>query len=394
MGSAALKPSAAVSQLLRNRRKELNLTLREVSERIAEYGERFPTSTLVRIEQGKLDPGIRRLHLLLRLYEIPPHLVADLVELEELAVDEPKSKDLNALYSEGIEFWRKGDIGQALAYLFAIRQYVPDDDNTRLLRQKATLGFAVAARDLGKLKLARQLVEDLLCEPPDSSMLVQLLVTASTIWRGLGSLEMALASIRQAELHLDPADRQQSAWVLHQEAKLLFESGKLEEAATVLESALKRYRSLKDTEGEARGLTVRVRLLEAQGDLDGALECARQAIALAERCGHELSMISNRMVLGRLLVKSGDPAAGLDQLHKALSQAVLKGDRIAEFHAHYHLWKAHEALGDRDRMRFEQKAASYFVKFIDSHSPEAEEVRRILAKEETGVRSLVTAPVL
>jgi transcriptional regulator with XRE-family HTH domain len=88
MGSAALKPSVAVGRLLRQRRKEMKLTLREVSERMADRGDRIPTSTLVRIEQGKLDPGVRRLHLLLRLYDLPPHLIADLVERVEAVVEE------------------------------------------------------------------------------------------------------------------------------------------------------------------------------------------------------------------------------------------------------------------------------------------------------------------
>ena len=89
MGSAALKPSLAIGRLLREKRKERQLTLREVSERMAERGGRIPISTLVRIEQGKLDPGVRRLHALLRFYDVPPHLVADLVELEDLAVELP-----------------------------------------------------------------------------------------------------------------------------------------------------------------------------------------------------------------------------------------------------------------------------------------------------------------
>lgn len=379
MGSAALRPSTAVSQLLRTRRKELKLTLREVSERIAEYGERFPTSTLVRIEQGKLDPGTRRLHLLLRLYDIPPHLVADLVELEEMAVEEPSSRDLGELYDLGIKHWKEGRIGQALAYLFAIRQQVPEDDESRIMRQKATHGFAVAARDLGKLKLARQLVEELLCEPPHSSMAVQTLITASTIWRGLGSPDMALASIRQARVLLKPEHAQQAAWVLHQEAKLLMESGALDESEQVLDKAVSTYRQLRDTEGEARALTVRVGLLGAKGDLEGALETARRALRLAEECGHELSIISCSLETGRLLIKAGAPGDALAHLHRALSQAVRQRNRIAEFHAHYHLWKAHEALADRDRVRFELRAAGYFVKFIDSQSPEAEEVRNLLA---------------
>ena len=66
-----MKPAVSVGRLLRRKRKDLRLTLREVSERMAERGDRIHVSTLVRVEQGKLDPGVRRLHLLLRLYDVP-----------------------------------------------------------------------------------------------------------------------------------------------------------------------------------------------------------------------------------------------------------------------------------------------------------------------------------
>lgn len=164
MGSAAVKPSPAVSHLLRSRRLEMNLTLREVSEKLAERGERFPESTLVRVELGKLDPGVRRLHLLLSLYQIPPHLVADLVELEEHAVEAPEGTDLDALLRKGVEFLKQGNTGQALAHIFAIKRQESDNPKSRALRQDATLAIASAARDLGKLHLARQLVEDVLCD--------------------------------------------------------------------------------------------------------------------------------------------------------------------------------------------------------------------------------------
>jgi tetratricopeptide (TPR) repeat protein len=378
MGSAALKTSVAVGRLLRNRRKELRLTLREVSERIAEAGESFPTSTLVRVEQGKLDPGIRRLHILLRLYDIPPHLVADLVELEKLAVEEPKGKDLETLCREGVELWKKGEIGEALAYLFAIRQHVPDDDKSRLLRQRATLNFAIAASDLGKHKLARQLMDDLLCEPPDPALISRVLIFAASVWRGLGSVEMALASIRQAATHVADDDDQQRAWVLHQEARLLVETGDLKGAKRALDRVMKLYRELGDKDGEARASIVNVNLHLARGEVKAALTCARRTLRMAEEHGLDLSVLSSRLEIGRLLIMSGSSKKALEPLHKALAQATGLGERRAEFYAHYHLWKAHEALGDRDRAKFELHAASYFVQFIEDPVPEAAEVRALI----------------
>lgn len=386
MGSAALKPSAAVGRLLRQRRKELRLTLREVSERMAEIGEPFPTSTLVRVEQGKLDPGVRRLHLLLRLYNVPAHLVSDLVELEELAVEEPAGKDLETLFRDGIAHWKRGNVGEALSHLFAIRQHVPADEKSRVLRQNATHTFAVAARELGKLRLARQLVDDLLCEPPDPSLMARVLILASTLWNRQGSVEMALALIRRAADHVRPGDHKEQAWILHHEAKLLVAVGELDEATQVLDRAARLYRKLKNVHGEIQTMIVRVSALEEAGDPDAAISCARKVIRMAERNDHALLAVSGRLDLGRLLVTHGAPEKGLEELRKVLSEAVLLEDRIAEFYAHYQLWKAYQTLGQSEPMKFEFQAAAHFVQFIDEPSPEAEEIRRLADERKRGGR--------
>src|SRR5262245_21964846 len=108
MPAGSVRPSAALGRLLRERRTTLRLSLSEVSRRLAATGSPVPHSTLVRIEQGRLDPGVRRLHQLLRLYEIPPHLVADVVELEDMASRERVEGSVEQLYKQGIDAWRRG----------------------------------------------------------------------------------------------------------------------------------------------------------------------------------------------------------------------------------------------------------------------------------------------
>lgn len=377
MGSAAVQPSVAVGRLLRQKRQEMRLTLREVSERLGGRGQRIPASTLARLEQGKLDPGVRRLHLLLDFYRVPPHLVADLIELENLAIEPPAETDLETLYRRGTQYWREGKIPEGLAYLFAVRQRVPDGDDARVLRQKATLGFAVAARNLGKYKLARQLVDDLLCEPPDPAILPRVLVLASSLWRGLGSMDVALALVRQAAATVDPTDDREVGWVRHQEAKLLIEAGHLDAGAEALRDALARYRRCGDSLGQGRAMLLDLRLAERRGDLASAIQRARALREFSERNGHGAVAISATLEWGRLLVQIGEVAGGLDQLRRGLSQAVLSNDQSLEFTAHYQLWKTYGILDDADRARLELEAAEYFVQFTDDHSPEADEVRAL-----------------
>jgi tetratricopeptide (TPR) repeat protein len=380
MGSVAIKASPAVGRLLRQRRKELGLTLKEVSARIEKQGEKLPVSTLTRVEQGKLDPGLRRLYLLLRLYQVPVHMVPDLLELEELAAEEPVGKDLPTLFRDGLAEWKKGNVGDALAHLFAIRYSVPADEESRSLRQEATLSFAVAARELGRLALARQLVDDLLCEPPADELLAKILILSSTLWSAQGSCAMGLATIRQAALHLVPGDDRQRAWMLHQEARLLIETGEPGEAEPILEQAMKLYRVVSDAHGETKALITRIGVLDAQGDPDGARSCADQALEIAKEHEYGLLEMAARIEIGRLLVNSGSAEEGVKQLRTALSKAVLLDDTIAEFHAHYQLWKAYEAVGEEDRMKFAFQSAAFLVQSIDALSPEAKEICKEVEK--------------
>jgi transcriptional regulator with XRE-family HTH domain len=74
-----MNPTVGLGEFLRHRRLERHLTLRQVCDLMDERGERVPPSTLSRVEQGKLDPSVRRLFLLLDLYAIPLADVSALV---------------------------------------------------------------------------------------------------------------------------------------------------------------------------------------------------------------------------------------------------------------------------------------------------------------------------
>ena len=75
----ASKRLHGLGKLLKNSRSVRRLTLRQVSIRLAEQGEELPPCTLSRIEHGKLDPSVRRLFLLLDLYQVPASVVSYMV---------------------------------------------------------------------------------------------------------------------------------------------------------------------------------------------------------------------------------------------------------------------------------------------------------------------------
>ncbi|RMF70740.1 MAG: XRE family transcriptional regulator, partial [Acidobacteria bacterium] len=73
-----------MARFLRECRREAGLTLRQVQERTREVGEPIPSSTVCKIEQGKVEPGLVRVRALLDVYHRPLHEAANLLELEEL----------------------------------------------------------------------------------------------------------------------------------------------------------------------------------------------------------------------------------------------------------------------------------------------------------------------
>jgi len=252
-----------VGQLLRDKRKQRRLTLREVSECMAERGERIPTSTLARVEQGKLDPGVRRLHFLLDFYDVSAELVAELVEMERLAAKPPTGMSLEELHRNGLEYWRRGDVAQGLAHLVALRTVDAGDTESLRMRQRTALAFASAASELGKPRLARHIVDELLCEPPDRMLLPGVLLLAGRLWHGRGSTEAALALVREAAHNIDHDDHEELACLLQEQAEMLFEAGRLSEAAEAAESVIAERQKLNDRQGELQARNLRDKARDA-----------------------------------------------------------------------------------------------------------------------------------
>src|SRR5262245_15535990 len=198
MPSRALAISPGVAQLLRERRQALGLTLRAVAEMSGEQGELIPHSTLARIEMGRLDPGVRRLQQLLDLYQLPMSAAGEILALEGIAGPTPIERDPAKLRSRAITAWREGRIPDAIASFFAFRRRVPNDAAHREMRHDAILAFSVTVSSLGKLHLSRYMLDELLMEQPAPSIVPNILVQQSVIWRSLGAPIAARAFVEEA----------------------------------------------------------------------------------------------------------------------------------------------------------------------------------------------------
>ena len=356
MSTSTSTRATHVARLLAARRADLGMTLDEVCRKATERGTPMHIPTLWRIERGRLDPGVRRLNVLLDIYGIAPDLASELASLDSMVEDLPTG-DLFALHQEAKRAWEHGDVSRTLACAFGVLLQVARTPEERLERQKALLFSAIAARGSGRLRLAKHIVDDLLCDSPDPSMLCDILTLAAGVWRANGSIEVGVALIRQAKTHVNENDRRRRARVLHQEAKLLLESGQIEAAATSLNDAIDDYRAVGETLNEARSLILRIAVLEKLGRLDDAIACARDAAEFCNRSGHALVTTHAYLELGRVLTAAGRPKDALVELRRALASAQLLKDRNAEFHAHENLAAAYEALGEKTTAEEERRLA-------------------------------------
>jgi len=376
VGSAPTRPSRAVGNLLRARRRALGLTLEQVSKKLVEDGHPVPVSSLSLIETGHSDPGVFRLHRLLQLYEVPAHLVANLIEMEELSGAVPASRDPDQLHRDGLNHWKNGDVGRALAHLMALRELVPEDEALRWKKQEALLDFSVAAAGLGRLQLAREILNELLCEPPDASLVSRVLLQAATVWSRSGAPDAAMGFLKEAEARADRSDVATMAWLHHAHARALVDRGKLRAAEARLVKALTAYRKVKDTYGEARARLLRVRLAEERSDTAEGLRLAQEARDFAARHGH-LALAGMALVRrGHLYVHAGKNVLAVRALRTALAEFAHLGDPHGRFLAHYWLSVAYAQAGDADRARFEAQSAKHFSGFVDKRScPEARDMR-------------------
>ena len=377
MPRVAIPRSQRAAQLLRARRHELGLTLRDVEKRTASLGAVIPFSTIARIESGKVDPGVLRFQQLLRLYDLTPEVAAELLDLELAGDDALTETPPKKLYQLATRAHENGDYHKAASYLLALRGRADESPDGRTDRHRATIALAVTAGRMGKYHLAKQLVEQVLTEPVDARLMVCALVQLAVSWFRLGSSDLALAILTGAEAELRPTDARDRGMIDHQRACILRAAGQLDAAMEAIDRATRNFRKAGDAFAEANAECARVSILLDAGRLAEALAAAERGLQSGIKQGARQVVLSRRIDRGRVLRAMGRREEALAELNQAFAEAVAADDRPSQFYAQYYLWKSYGDAGERARADAALAAAGYFVQFVDIVDDEAQEIRHL-----------------
>jgi tetratricopeptide (TPR) repeat protein len=383
MPRQAIKTSPAMARYLRDCRKKAGLTLREVQQLTAEGGEGIPSSTVCKIEQGKVEPGLVRVRQLLEVYRKPLHQAADLLDLEELIAPPPEGTSAEALYERGMALLKEGRIREGLGYLLPLRPAEGSKGPISPISQRALITLSIGLQRVGKHRLALAMIEKLLADASrlDATLMLHAHVQAGKIWLDLGSAEIALAFFGRAREHLAEDDIKGEAWILGNEANVLALDKRWEDAIEKVGAAAGLMRRSGDLINLIVSYAQLTRFKLLAGDAEGALATAREGLEVARDEAYESKRNELHLWEGRALVALGQSEEGLEVLKKALSSAVERDDLNLQFMAHFHLWKAHAALGNSLRAQFELGAARSYLRHSDEDSEEAREIRQAAGEE-------------
>lgn len=375
MGRMAIQPSRALGGFLREQRLRMGWTLRDVEGRTRKLGRPIPFATLAKVEQGRVDPGLRRLHILLKLYDLPAGLAQEVIDLEEFAGVVPEPADAPTAYRDAVADWKSGDLRRGFARLASLRALSADQETTRREHQRSILALAVAVGSLGRYRLSRYLVDELLLAQPEREILVPCLVQAAVCWHWLGSCEVALGFLSRADANTGVTEHLQGAWIAHERASTLASMDRFDEADASLTDAIAGYHAAGEAFGESQARGVRVRIRLRRNEFAAARDAAREAREHALQHGFGRLVVLRSLDEGQALLELAEPEAACARLDDALASAIFSRDDVARFYAHHHRWKAFERLGNREQAEEELTAARQFVESLDAAVPEVAEVR-------------------
>jgi class 3 adenylate cyclase len=250
-------------------------------------------------------------------------------------------RTLHLAAARWLEAVTEADVAEPLAgHLLAVHQLGPKHPDARRIARRAVSALRRAAaaaisrhapeRALGHLEHALRLTDG----PEQRAVVLDEAASAGT---AAGRLDLAEAHLRElATLQFEADHRRDAARTRARLAGVLLTAQRNEPAILELEKAL---RAIRHVDRDAAGVELAAQLARARmliGDDAGGLQWAERGLEAARRLGLDGVAADLLVTRGTARVHTGD-AAGLDDLHLAISEAALSGALRTELRARNNL---------------------------------------------------------
>ncbi len=366
---------------IRALRESRRLTLEDVERLTLQEPEPVTRSLLSRLENGKARVSALKLMALSRLYRVRLGLLAERLELShELARLEQEGLDqwpLDDLLARARQAGLAGEVARALL-LYEQAEVRALESGSPRPRARSRIGTARALAAAGRFHAARAILDDLMAEtlaPEDRAWALFLVVRVAF---GLGQpllARAAHAALREVPRPW-PAEIEAGASALN--AQCLEADGQLDAALEAWLQAIDGARRGGELQLEAAGMAALAAIERRRGRLPQAVDWARRARAVAEARGLSQVVVQALVEEARVegLRRRSDAARALLAQARRLARKLDLAPEL--FDVYLELWR----LGVRERDQAEARAAlrslRHVVRFLESFPTGAEDVRPLL----------------
>lgn len=370
---------------LRALREGRRLTLDDVERLTLKDTEPVSRSLLSRLENGRAKLTTHKLLSLSRVYGIRLGTLAERFEVdhetEGLEDEDIDRWPLEKVLKTAAEVGRSGHVHRALLlYEHAETRGLETGAPTEIV-QRARLGVARALYGSGRLRLARDLLEELLREPLPHTTRAYVLYLLTAVTLDLDLNFVARAALQSLEEVPRPWTEEIEAHAPSLRAQLLFNENKLDLALEAWLEALDAARNGDYPGAEERATGFLAAVERRRHRLPEAQRWIERCLRLCELHGHPQVQVTALTEAGRIFAARGRRDLARQNWSRARKLARKLDLRLELFLVYVELWRLAKAEKDESGERGALKSIRLLIRFIDHVPREADDIRRRLAGE-------------
>ena len=397
----AARCAIAFGRYLRTLRERRRLSLDDVGSLSRTFADPVTKSYLSRVENGRISLALSKMIPLSRIYEIPPEVLLERLELD-MELDKVGGPDTELL--DYAELTQRGKVAIDRGYVWDAYGYFRDavqvaavsplfgrlrDHVEQLLC--AFMNLSGAAMKLGRARLACHELRYIRASQGLSGrfgpLLMERLATAYLAMNEVKSAcEWADAAIAQAEAN---QDSEYLGYLYSSRARIALEASDARGALLLFQKAFDAYREA----GSNSECAVTLYNLAWTYYSMGRRKSARRALASADRLAAPLQQLRtralNRILLGEIEETENQLAAAEQHWLEAVSMARQLDDKTIRFRAEYFLYRQALMTGRSLAARSIEKRLRRSAAWISQDVAELDAFRRLSSTHSSRARRQV-----